>query len=160
MHCHLYDGVVRRMRCGRGPRRRRREDVNRLAARFDAGVEPLEPRLLLTRTSHHRFVWGVARRPWLWYGMKLQHRIATLTKAVTMTQCHQLSFRFGTVGRRQLVGRFDGGHISSFGGAGLMMMVERITVVSARKLRVHPSNSFPDQQMFAHMYDRLQRRVT
>jgi len=44
-----------------------------------------------------------------------------------MTQCNQLSFCFGTVGRRKVVGRFDGGHISSFGGAGLVMMTERIT---------------------------------
>jgi len=27
-----------------------------------------------------------------------------------MTQCNQLSFGFGTVGRRKVVGRFDGGH--------------------------------------------------
>jgi len=33
-------------------------------------------------------------------------------------------------------------------------------VISARKLRGQLSSSFPDQQMFAHMYDRLQRRVT
>jgi hypothetical protein len=44
-----------------------------------------------------------------------------------MTQCNQLSFGFGAVGRRELVGRFDGGPISSFGGAGLLMMVDRIT---------------------------------
>jgi len=44
-----------------------------------------------------------------------------------MTQCNQLSFAFGAVARREVVGRFDGGHISSFGGAGLLMMVEQIT---------------------------------
>ena len=49
-----------------------------------------------------------------------------------MTQCNQLSFGFGALGRREVVGRFDGGHISSFGGAGLMMMVEQITGIGAQ----------------------------
>jgi len=31
---------------------------------------------------------------------------------------------------------------------------------TARKLWAHLSSGFPDQQMFAHMYDRLQRWVT
>jgi len=46
-----------------------------------------------------------------------------------MTQCNQLSFDFGYLGRRQIVARFDGGQISSFGGIGLLMLTEQITGV-------------------------------
>tara|TARA_B100001971_G_C18207772_1_gene548688 strand:- start:166 stop:1557 length:1392 start_codon:yes stop_codon:yes gene_type:complete len=43
------------------------------------------------------------------------------------TQCTQQSFSFGSAGCRKIVGRFDGGHISSFGGVGLLMLTEQIT---------------------------------
>lgn len=41
------------------------------------------------------------------------------------TECNQQSFRFHNVGRRQVVARFDGGHISSDGGGVLLREVER-----------------------------------
>jgi hypothetical protein len=43
------------------------------------------------------------------------------------TQCTQQSFSFGSAGQRKIVGRFDGGHISSLGGVGLLMLTEQIT---------------------------------
>jgi len=46
-----------------------------------------------------------------------------------MTQCNQLSFDFGDLGRRQITARFDGGQISGFGGIGLLMLAEQITGV-------------------------------
>lgn len=42
-----------------------------------------------------------------------------------MTECSQTSFEFGKVGSREVVARFDGGTISSDGGAGLISLVDR-----------------------------------
>jgi hypothetical protein len=64
--------------------------------------------------------------------MEMQNNHSTATKAVAMTQCNQLSFSFGTVGRRQVVGRFDGGRISSDGGAMLLGQVEQRTGIVAQ----------------------------
>jgi Transposase DDE domain group 1 len=41
-----------------------------------------------------------------------------------MTECIQSSFGFGACGRREVVARFDGGTISSDGGAGLLKQVD------------------------------------
>ncbi len=41
------------------------------------------------------------------------------------TECNQQSFRFHRAGRREVVARFDGGHISSDGGGVLLREVER-----------------------------------
>lgn len=46
-----------------------------------------------------------------------------------MTQCNQESFAFHRVGRREVVAKFDGGRISSDGGAVLLREVERRTAV-------------------------------
>jgi len=62
-----------------------------------------------------------------------------------MTQCNQLSFSFGTVGRREVVGRFNGGHISSFGGAGLMMMAEQITGIGRQLAACFADHRDPDR---------------
>lgn len=62
-----------------------------------------------------------------------------------MTQCTQLSFSFGTVGRREVVGRFDGGHISSFGGAGLMMMTEQATGICRQLAACFTDHRDPDR---------------
>jgi hypothetical protein len=43
------------------------------------------------------------------------------------TECYQKSFRFHTLGRREVVARFDGGRITSDGGGLLLREVERIT---------------------------------
>lgn len=42
-----------------------------------------------------------------------------------MTECIQSSFGFGACGRREVVARFDGGTISSDGGAGLLKQVDQ-----------------------------------
>lgn len=42
-----------------------------------------------------------------------------------MTECSQLSFDFGRLGSREVVARFDGGRISSDGGAGLLALVDK-----------------------------------
>lgn len=62
-----------------------------------------------------------------------------------MTECNQLSFCFGAAGRREVVGRFDGGHISSFGGAGLLMMVERITGIGRQLAGCFVDHRDPDR---------------
>lgn len=62
-----------------------------------------------------------------------------------MTQCNQLSFSFGTVGRREVVGRFDGGHISSFGGVGLLMMAERATGICRQLAACFTDHRDPDR---------------
>lgn len=62
-----------------------------------------------------------------------------------MTQCNQLSFSFGTLGRREVVGRFDGGHISSFGGVGLLMMAERATGVCRQLAACFTDHRVPDR---------------
>ena len=49
-----------------------------------------------------------------------------------MTQCSQPSFRFAGPGRREVVARFDGGTISSDGGALLLGEVERRTRILER----------------------------
>jgi hypothetical protein len=49
-----------------------------------------------------------------------------------LTQCTQESFCFHQVGRRQVVGRFDGGRISSDGGALLLGRVEHLTHIMAQ----------------------------
>ena len=43
------------------------------------------------------------------------------------TQCTQTSFGFHPLGRRQVVGQFDGGDISSDGGGLLLREVEQRT---------------------------------
>ena len=53
-----------------------------------------------------------------------------------MTECSQL--RFGFLGRREVVGRFDGGRVSSDGGLLLLREVDRrfgITEAIAGRLR-------------------------
>jgi len=77
--------------------------------------------------------------------MKLHDNTPHRTKAITMTECHQLLFHFGTIGRRQLVGRFDGGHISSFGGAGLLMMAERATGICRQLAECFIDDRDPDR---------------
>lgn len=82
------------------------------------------------------------------------------TKAIDMTQCNQLSFGFGNLGRRQITARFDGGQISSFGGIGLLMMAEQITGVARQAaecfcdyrdpdLIEHSSQQLLTQRLFA-----------
>jgi hypothetical protein len=85
--------------------------------------------------------------------MKLQHNNPPPTKAATMTHCTQLSFEFGAVGGRSVVGRFDGGRISSFGGAGLMMMVERITGICGQLASCFVDHRDPDR--IEHTVDQL-----
>jgi len=62
-----------------------------------------------------------------------------------MTQCNQMSFPFGTVGRREVVGRFDGGHISTFGGVTLLMMVEAVTGVCRQLAECFVDHRDPDR---------------
>ena len=62
-----------------------------------------------------------------------------------MTQCNQLSLSFETLGRREVVGRFDGGHISSFGGVGLLMMAERATGVCRQLAACFTNRRAPDR---------------
>jgi hypothetical protein len=42
-----------------------------------------------------------------------------------MTECNQSSFEFEACGRREIVARFDGGTISSDGGAFLLRQTDR-----------------------------------
>jgi hypothetical protein len=77
--------------------------------------------------------------------MMLQEKHSYPTKAITMTQCNQLSFSFGTLGRREVLGRFDGGQISSFGGAGLLMMVEQITGIGRQLAGCFVDHRDPDR---------------
>jgi len=42
-----------------------------------------------------------------------------------MTDCNQSSFEFGTRGKREVTARFDGGTISSDGGAVLLQQTDR-----------------------------------
>ncbi len=62
-----------------------------------------------------------------------------------MTQCTQQSFSFGVTGRREIVGRFDGGHISSFGGIGLLMLAEQITGVIGQLAGCFTDHRDPDR---------------
>ena len=43
------------------------------------------------------------------------------------TKCNQPSFSFQALGRRQVVGRFDGGRITSDGGGLLLRETDRVT---------------------------------
>lgn len=88
--------------------------------------------------------------------MYLQYNTSHHTKAITMTQCHQLSFSFGTVGRREVVGRLDGGHISSFGGAGLLMMAEQITGIGRQLAGCFADHRDPDRT--EHTVEQLVRQ--
>jgi hypothetical protein len=45
--------------------------------------------------------------------------------AFIMTECNQSSFGFETLGTREIVARFDGGTISSAGGAFLLRQTDR-----------------------------------
>src|SRR5215217_4466365 len=45
--------------------------------------------------------------------------------ALAMTQCNQTSLAFGVLGSREVVGRFDGGTITSDGGGLLLREVDR-----------------------------------
>ena len=45
--------------------------------------------------------------------------------AFTMTDCNQSNFEFGGSGKRQVTARFDGGTISSDGGAVLLQQTDR-----------------------------------
>lgn len=51
------------------------------------------------------------------------------------TECTQMTFGFQRVGRREVVARFDGGRISSDGGALLLGEVERRTSIIAQFAR-------------------------
>ena len=62
-----------------------------------------------------------------------------------MTQCTQQSFGFGVAGRREIVGRFDGGHISSFGGVGLLMLAEQVTGVIRQLAGCFTDHRDPDR---------------
>ena len=52
-----------------------------------------------------------------------------------MTECNQSSFGFEACGRREIVARFDGGTISSDGGAVLLREVDKRTGISERLAR-------------------------
>jgi hypothetical protein len=52
-----------------------------------------------------------------------------------MTECNQSSFGFEANGRREIVARFDGGTISSDGGAFLLHQRRRHAVVESVTLR-------------------------
>ena len=67
-----------------------------------------------------------------------------------MTQCNQLSFCFGNLGRRQITARFDGGQISSFGGIGLLMLAEQITGVARQA-----AECFRDPDLIEHSSQQL-----
>jgi len=58
-----------------------------------------------------------------------------------MTECNQQSFFFHKAGRRDVVVRFDGGHISSDGGGVLLREVEQRTGIIAQL-----ANCFTDQR--------------
>jgi Transposase DDE domain group 1 len=49
-----------------------------------------------------------------------------------MTECHQSSFGFAGIGKREIVARFDGGTISSDGGAFLLRQTDRHLNVLSR----------------------------
>ena len=49
-----------------------------------------------------------------------------------MTECSEAQLEFHGLGRRAVVARFDGGHISSDGGALLLREVEKRTRIMAR----------------------------
>ena len=49
-----------------------------------------------------------------------------------MTECNQSSFGFEGAGRREIVARFDGGTISSDGGAFLLRQVDKRLNLLAR----------------------------
>jgi len=70
-----------------------------------------------------------------------------------MTQCNQLSFGFGNLGRRQIVARFDGGHISSFGGVGLLMLAEQITGVARQAAKCF--RDYRDPELIEHSVQQL-----
>ncbi len=50
---------------------------------------------------------------------------ATKETAFAMTECNQSSFGFEALGRREVVARFDGGTISSDGGALLLRQTDQ-----------------------------------
>ena len=49
-----------------------------------------------------------------------------------VTECNQQSFGFHAVGRRDVVGRFDGGRITTDGGGLLLREAERVTGIVAQ----------------------------
>lgn len=62
-----------------------------------------------------------------------------------MTECNPQSFLFHHQGRRQVVARFDGGRISSDGGALLLGQVERRTGILARFAGCFTDHRDPDR---------------
>jgi len=73
-----------------------------------------------------------------------------------MTQCTQQLFGFGVAGRREIVGRFDGGHISSFGGVGLLMLAEQVTGVIGQLAGCFTDHRNPDR--IEHTVEQLLRQ--
>jgi len=61
-----------------------------------------------------------------------------------MTQCNQRAFGFHRTGRRQVVAKFDGGPISSDGGALLLGQVERGTGILAQFARCFTDHRDPE----------------
>lgn len=73
-----------------------------------------------------------------------------------MTQCNQLSFDFGNLGRREIVARFDGGLISSFGGIGLLMLTEQITGIIRQAAACF--TDYRDSDLIEHTVEQLLRQ--
>lgn len=70
-----------------------------------------------------------------------------------LTPCTQESFSFHHVGRREVVGRFDGGRISSDGGALLLGQVERHTGIIAQFAECFTDHR--DAQLIEHTVEQL-----
>jgi len=60
------------------------------------------------------------------------------------TECTQQSFAFHTIGRREVVARFDGGRITSDGGGLLLSQVERITRIISKFAACFTDHRNPD----------------
>lgn len=70
-----------------------------------------------------------------------------------MTECNQQSFCFHHSGRREVVARFDGGRISSDGGALLLGQVERRTSILAQFARCFTDHR--DPELIEHTVEQL-----
>ena len=60
------------------------------------------------------------------------------------TQCNQKSFAFHTLGRREVMARFDGGRITSDGGGLLLSQVERINGIISKFAACFTDHRDPD----------------
>jgi hypothetical protein len=69
------------------------------------------------------------------------------------TQCNQQSFEFHALGRRDVVARFDGGHITSDGGGLLLRETERITRIIRQFAACFTDHRDPDR--IEHTVDEL-----